>query len=219
MTAGTSLPITLIVPEGTILNPRPPAAVAGGNVETSQRVVDVILNALSSAMPAGVPAQSAGTMNNWTMGGTRADGTPFAYYETLGGGMGGRPSAPGLNAVQTHMTNTRNSPVESFERLYPVRVIALSLRTGTGGNGAYAGGTGLHKSILFLRPATVTLLTERRRIAPGGVLTGTDGAAGHNVLVHDGVAMTIPGKGTIDVVAGDTLTIMTPAGGGYGSAT
>ncbi|MFM2308837.1 MAG: hypothetical protein RLY87_958 [Chloroflexota bacterium] len=216
MTAGTLIPVEIDIPLGSLLNPLPPAAVAGGNVETSQRVVDVVLRALSHAIPASVPAQSAGTMNNWTMGGTRADGTPFAYYETLGGGMGGRPTAPGLHAVQTHMTNTRNSPIESFERLYPVRVRELSIRFGSGGSGRYHGGAGLQKSVLFLRPATVTVLTERRRIAPAGASEGNDGASGQNSLVHDGVEVQLPGKGSIEVAAGDTLIIKTPAGGGYG---
>jgi N-methylhydantoinase B len=217
MTAGTSLPICIIVPTGSILNPLPPAAVAGGNVETSQRVVDVVLHALSQAIPQSVPAQSAGTMNNWTMGGTRSDGSPFAYYETLGGGMGARPAQPGLAAVQTHMTNTRNSPVESFERLYPVRVTELSIRTGTGGSGFQDGGAGICKSIQFLQPATVTLLTERRTRAPSGTEGGENGALGQNRLTRDGVTTTLPGKGFVEVQTGDILTLLTPAGGGYGT--
>ena len=216
MTAGTSLPICIIVPTGSILNPLPPAAVAGGNVETSQRVVDVVLHALSQAIPQSVPAQSAGTMNNWTMGGSRSDGSPFAYYETLGGGMGARPAQPGLAAVQTHMTNTRNSPVESFERLYPVRVTELSIRTGTGGSGFQDGGAGICKSIQFLQPATVTLLTERRTRAPSGTEGGENGALGQNLLTRDGVTTTLPGKGFVEVQTGDILTLLTPAGGGYG---
>jgi N-methylhydantoinase B len=155
MSAGTMQPISVVVPSGTILNPLPPAAVAGGNVETSQRVVDTVLRALSHAIPDRVPAQSAGTMNNWTMGGTRSDGSPFAYYETLGGGMGARPRADGLSAVQTHMTNTRNSPIEAFERVYPVRVEALAIRAASGGSGQQRGGDGLVKVVTFLRPATV----------------------------------------------------------------
>ncbi len=219
MTAGTSLPITILIPPGSILNPVPPAAVAGGNVETSQRVVDVVLRALSIAIPDRVPAQSAGTMNNWTMGGTRADGSPFAYYETLGGGMGARPDASGLHAVQTHMTNTRNSPVESFERIYPVRVESLCIQTDSGGKGMHSGGNGLRKTIRFLRPATVTVLTERRVIAPAGGEGGESGMRGQNTLLRDGIEIRLPGKGTVEVQADDALTIQTPAGGGYGQPT
>lgn len=215
MTAGTAQPLTIIVPEGSILNPRSPAPVAGGNVETSQRVVDTVLRALGQAIPDRVPAQSAGTMNNWTMGGTRADGTAFAYYETLGGGMGGRATGAGLSAVQTHMTNTRNSPIEAFERVYPVRVESLAIRTASGGAGRAHGGDGLRKSITFLRAATVSLLTERREVAPAGMQSGADGSPGCNTLTHDGVTRALPGKGTFDVAPGDTLTIETPAGGGY----
>jgi N-methylhydantoinase B len=219
MTAGTSEPISFVIPVGSILNPLPPAAVAGGNVETSQRVVDVVLRALSTAIPDRVPAQSAGTMNNWTMGGLRADGSPFAYYETLGGGMGARPTADGLNAVQTHMTNTRNSPVEAFERLYPVRVQELSIRRGSGGDGSHSGGAGLTKRILFVQPATVTLLTERRRLQPAGSRGGDNGAEGQNLLMHADTVVQLSGKGSVEVHAGDVLTIETPGGGGHGQST
>ncbi len=219
MTAGTSEPITFVIPVGSILHPLPPAAVAGGNVETSQRVVDVVLRALSAVIPDRIPAQSAGTMNNWTMGGVRADGSPFSYYETLGGGMGARPDAAGLHAVQTHMTNTRNSPVEAFERLYPVRVQELSIRRNSGGRGAHPGGAGLTKRIFFLRPATVTVLTERRRIHPAGSVGGAPGAAGENTLDHAGTVLRLAGKGSFDVHTGDILTIQTPGGGGHGQST
>ena len=215
--AGLYRPLRWVIPFQSILNPAPPAAVAGGNVETSQRVVDVILHALSHALPNIIPAQSAGTMNNWTMGGTRFDGTPFAYYETLGGGMGARATAAGLDAVQTHMTNTRNTPVEAFERLYPVRVESLSIRTASGGKGRHTGGHGLRKAIRFLVPTTLTVLTERRRYAPRGAQGGSAGALGVNTLITD-ITMQLPGKGSIDVPAGALFIIETPAGGGFGHA-
>jgi N-methylhydantoinase B len=213
--AGLYRPLQWTIPYRSVLNPAPPAAVAGGNVETSQRVVDVILRALAIALPDIIPAQSAGTMNNWTMGGMRHDGTPFAYYETLGGGMGARAHAPGLDAVQTHMTNTRNTPVEAFERLYPVRVESLSIRDGSGGRGLHCGGDGLRKAVRFLVPVTLTVLTERRVNAPQGVQGGQSGAPGANTLIND-AATKLPGKGSIDVAAGSLFVIETPAGGGFG---
>lgn len=214
--AGLYRPLTWTIPYRSILNPAPPAAVAGGNVETSQRVVDVMLHALAVAIPTDIPAQSAGTMNNWTMGGTRGDGTPFAYYETLGGGMGARSHAPGLDAVQTHMTNTRNTPVEAFERLYPVRVESLAIRLGSGGHGRQRGGHGLRKAIRFLVPVTLTVLTERRRFAPQGAQGGEPGACGINTLIGQ-ETVSLPGKGSIDVDAGSVFIIETPAGGGFGN--
>jgi N-methylhydantoinase B len=214
--AGLYRPLHWHIPHGSLLNPLPPAAVAGGNVETSQRVVDAVLQALAQAIPDRIPAQSAGTMNNWTMGGVRSDGTPFAYYETLGGGMGARPRAPGLSAVQTHMTNTRNTPVEAFERLYPVRVETLAIRSGSGGGGMHRGGDGLYKAVRFLVPATVTVLSERRVFAPQGHLGGAPGACGINLLEQHGVCVDIGGKGTHAVQNGDVLHLYTPAGGGYG---
>jgi N-methylhydantoinase B len=216
--AGAFRPLQWHIPPGSLLNPPAGVAVAGGNVETSQRVVDVIYRALAQAIPHRIPAQSTGTMNNWTMGGTRVDGTPFAYYETLGGGMGARSTANGLTAVQTHMTNTRNTPIELFERIYPVRVHALRVRAQSGGDGQYVGGDGLHKSIEFLVPTMVTLLTERRVFAPAGACGGADGRVGANTLVFpDGMIM-VMGKGSVGLPAGARLTIETPGGGGYGEA-
>ncbi len=215
-TAGLYRPIKWIVPYRSLLNPAPPAAVAGGNVETSQRVVDVILRALANALPQTIPAQSAGTMNNWTMGGTRLDGSPFAYYETLGGGMGARPTAHGLDAVQTHMTNTRNTPVEALERLYPVLVESLSIRTNSGGQGHMRGGDGIRKELRMLQPVTLTVLTERRINAPNGSAGGGDGRCGVNTLIIDDKEVQMPGKGSIDLPAGALFRIETPGGGGYG---
>jgi N-methylhydantoinase B len=218
--AGVYRPLTWNIPSGSILNPLPPAAVAGGNVETSQRVVDAMLAALAQAIPTRIPAQSAGTMNNWTMGGMRHDHTPFAYYETLGGGMGARSTVAGLDAVQTHMTNTRNTPVEAFERLYPVRVTQLAIRRDSGGLGLFKGGAGLCKSIQFLVPVTVTLLTERRHYAPRGTFGGSDGACGQNMHSNAaGESVPLPGKGTFELPADITLHLLTPGGGGYGEST
>jgi N-methylhydantoinase B len=216
--AGAFVPLAIHVPEGTVLNPRPPAAVAGGNVETAQRVVDVLLGALAQAAPDRVPAASAGTMNNWTFGGLRPDGTPFAYYETLGGGMGARPTLDGLSGVQVHMTNTLNTPVEAFERQFPVRVRCYGLRRGSGGAGLRRGGDGLIREIEFLEPATVSILSERRARAPYGLRGGQSGQPGSNTLTRAGAARILGGKATVEVEAGDLLRIETPGGGGWGAA-
>lgn len=213
--AGVYRPLQWTIPYRSVLNPAPPAAVAGGNVETSQRVVDVILRALSLALPDIIPAQSAGTMNNWTMGGTRLDGTPFAYYETLGGGMGARATAPGLDAVQVHMTNTRNTPVEAFERLYPVRVESLAIRPDSGGHGRHRGGHGLRKAVRFLVPVTLTVLTERRTHAPLGTHGGAPGLPGVNTLVSES-SVQLLSKGSFEAAAGSLFVIETPSGGGFG---
>lgn len=216
--AAASPLLTLSVPPGSLLNPRPPAAVAGGNVETSQRVVDVVFGALAQAIPERVPAASAGTMNNWTCGGQHPHtGAPFAYYETLGGGMGARSHAHGLDGAQVHMTNTLNTPIEALERLYPLRVRRYGLRSESGGAGQWRGGAGLIREIEFLAPATISLLTERRTHSPYGVHGGTPGATGRNTLVRpDGSEHPLPGKTTLRVEAGDCLRIETPGGGGYG---
>ncbi|MDZ4700253.1 MAG: hydantoinase B/oxoprolinase family protein, partial [Rhodothermales bacterium] len=202
---------------GCLVNARPPAAVAGGNVETSQRIVDVALGALAQAMPDRVPAASQGTMNNLTIGGARADRTPFAYYETIGGGMGAGPNADGLSGVQVHMTNTRNTPVEALEMNYPFRVTRYALRAGSGGAGFHNGGDGIVREYLFLGPATVTMLSERRRQGPPGLAGGQDGTTGRNTLIHpDGAETPLPGKFSRRFEAGDRLRIETPGGGGWG---
>jgi N-methylhydantoinase B len=213
--------LTLHIPHGTLLNPAPPAAVAGGNVETSQRVVDVVFGALAQALPERIPAASAGTMNNWTCGGVHpSTGIPFAYYETLGGGMGARPYADGLDGLQTHMTNTLNTPVEALERQFPFRVQRYGLRRGSGGAGQWRGGEGLIREIAFLAPATISLLTERRTHAPYGLHGGSPGAMGQNTLVHpDGSEELLPGKVTRTVAAGEVLRLETPGGGGIGEKT
>ncbi|ELY80106.1 hydantoinase B/oxoprolinase family protein [Natrinema gari] len=202
-------PVRVSAPEGTLLNPNPPAAVVGGNVETSQRVTDVVFTALAGAAPDRVPAQGQGTMNNLTIG--ARDGS-FTYYETIGGGFGARAGRDGMDGVQVGMTNTLNTPVESLETEYPLRVDRYALRDGSGGRGRFRGGLGLERTVTVEEPATVSLLTERRRHAPTGVAGGESGATGENLI--DGEA--VPAKTTIDVDAGTTVTVRTPGGGGHG---
>jgi len=209
--AGAFRPISLEAPAGCLLNARPPAAVAAGNVETSTRVVDVVTGALARALPELLPAASHGSMNNLAMGADRP-GNRWDYYETIGGGMGAGASGGGLSGVQTHMTNTLNSPVEVLEGRYPVRVRRYALRRGSGGGGRRAGGDGLVREYEFLAPAQVSLLTERRRHAPWGIAGGEAGAPGRNLL--NGQAL--PPKCQFDVQAGDRLRIETPGGGGFG---
>lgn len=213
---GCMEPVSISVPAGSILNPLAPAAVAAGNVETSQRIVDALFGALAQLAPQRIPAASQGTMNNLTLGGYSAEhGRVFAYYETMGGGMGARPGADGLSGVHVHMSNTRNTPVEGLEMELPLRIRRYALRHGSGGVGCYHGGDGLCREICFLAPATVTLLTERRRTAPYGLHGGEPGAVGVNMLEREGVATELPAKTTFDVQANDVLIICTPGGGGF----
>jgi N-methylhydantoinase B len=218
--AGTFAPIQVHVPHGSLLDPRPPHAVAGGNVETSQRVVDVVFGALAQALPGRVPAASQGTMNNVTFGGRDpSTGESFAYYETVGGGAGGGPDGPGESGVQSHMTNTLNTPVEALEYALPIRVTRYGLEQGSGGAGYHKGGDGLRRDIRFLVSAQASLLSERRRFAPYGLEGGQPGQSGHNVVIRaDGVELDLPGKATFDLEAGDTLSLRTPGGGGWGKA-
>ena len=202
-------PVAVHAPEGTLLNPRPPAAVVGGNVETSQRVTDVVFAALAAAAPERVPAMGQGTMNNLVVGNRE-----FAYYETIGGGTGAGPDSDGLSGVQVGMTNTLNTPVEALEAEYPLRVDRYEIRRGSGGAGHHRGGDGLVRSVTVEADATVSLLTERRRHAPRGFAGGEDGATGRNVV--DGEE--VPSKVTKDVAAGTTVTVETPGGGGHGAA-
>lgn len=208
---GAFRPIRLQVPEGSLLNARRPAAVAAGNVETSSRVVDVLLAALAPALPDRIPAASQGTMNNIAMG-SHAAAAAWDYYETLAGGMGGGPRHPGRSAVQTHLTNTRNTPIEVLESRYPVRVRRYALRRGSGGAGTHPGGDGLVREYEFLARAQVTLLTERRRHCPWGLAGGRPGACGRNLLN----GQPLPSKVAMTVQAGDRLRIETPGGGGWG---
>src|SRR3989441_3031367 len=219
MNHGTFAPVTVIAPEGTVVNARQPAAVAQGNVETSQRITDVVFGALATALPDIVPAASQGTMNNITAGGIDPrTGQPFAYYETMGGGMGARPELDGLSAVHTHMSNTLNTPVEAFEYAYPMRVNAYSLRDHSGGKGASRGGDGLVRELAFEVPTEVTLLTERRSTQPYGLQGGEPGMRGENRLQHGGQEKVLPGKVHFQATPGDRLTILSPGGGGWGKS-
>ena len=202
-------PVSVSAPEGSVLNPNPPAAVVGGNVETSQRVMDVTLAALAEAAPGEVPAGGQGTMNNLIIGDRTGD---FTYYETIGGGFGARPGKDGMDGVQVGMTNTLNTPVEAMETEYPLRVERYALRPSSGGDGRYRGGLGLERTVTVETDATVSLLTERRRTAPAGIDGGEDGATGENLIDGDPV----PAKASVDVETGTTVSVRTPGGGGHG---
>jgi N-methylhydantoinase B len=214
---GSFVPVEVIIPPDSVLSPQFPAAVAAGNVETSQRIVDVILGALASALPSRIPAASQGTMNNFTFGGI-VDGQPFVFYETIGGGHGAAPTGDGIGGRHSHMTNTRNTPVEAFEYAYPVRILAYGLRDASGGTGKQRGGDGVRRVYEFLSPATVSFLCERRIIAPYGLHGGSPGQVGINRLVRAGVEEVLGGKHTRQVEPGDQIIIETPGGGGWGSA-
>ncbi len=217
LNAGCFAPITVIAPQGTIVNARPPHAVACGNLETSQRIVDVVFGALAQAMPDVVPAASQGTMNNLTLGGVDpATGEPFAYYETIAGGMGARPGADGIDAVQVHMTNTLNTPIEALEFSYPMRIERYEITPGTGGRGRFGGGNGLRRDVRLLCDATGTLLCDRRDHAPYGLLGGEPGRVGKNALIRDGRRRALAGKVQLNLKAGDVLSVQTPGGGGHG---
>jgi N-methylhydantoinase B len=215
--SGCLVPIQVIAPPGTVVNALSPAPVAGGNVETSQRIVDVLLGALAKACPDRIPAASQGTMNNVTIGGwdPRYD-KPFTYYETIGGGMGASIDANGPSALHSHMTNTLNTPVEALEYAYPLRVVQTSIREYSGGTGEFNGGDGIIREIESLVEAQVSLLTERRRFPPYGLSGGCPGLPGENLIIQSGNAKPLPGKGTTILNNGDRLVIKTPGGGGFG---
>ena len=220
-TAGILRPLTLTAPEGSIVAARLPAAVAGGNVETSQRIVDVLLRALAQAVPHRIPAASAGTMSNLTIGGLDPrTGQPYTYYETAAGGMGARPTLDGISGVQTHMTNSLNTPVEALEYAYPFRVVRYAYRDGSGGAGQFTGGDGLIREIELLADAEVTLLADRRVFQPYGLHGGDDGAAGKACLLNskDGTEKELPGKFSRRVSKGDRIRLQTPGGGGWGKS-
>jgi N-methylhydantoinase B len=221
--SGCLAPIEVIAPPGTVVNALSPAPVAGGNVETSQRIVDVLLGALAQACPDKVPAASQGTMNNVTIGGytisptslgkldsgdPNEKGKQFAYYETIGGGMGARPNSDGPSALHSHMTNTLNTPIEALEYAYPLRVLKYEVRAGSGGYGKFRGGDGIVRTLQVLADCQVTLLSERRKIPPYGLDGGEP--------IRGGEEFPLPGKGTLDLRSGDVLVIRTPGGGGYG---
>ncbi|MEX2252161.1 MAG: hydantoinase B/oxoprolinase family protein [Acidimicrobiia bacterium] len=208
---GCYRPLQLIAPEGSIVNARFPAAVAAGNVETSQRIADVLLGALAQAAPDRVPAASQGTMNNVLIG-----NDDFAYYETVGGGQGGRPGKPGQSGIHTGMTNTENTPIESLDTHYPFRVEKYTLRRGSGGAGRFPGGEGIQRDIVFEAAATLSLMGERRRHRPWGLAGGEPGEPGEDWLVRRGDRTRLPGKTTVEVEPGDRLVVLTPGGGGWG---
>ena len=219
LNSGPLRALKIKVSDNSILNAKYPSAVAGGNVETSQRVVDVVFGALSKAVPEKIQAASAGTMNNITFGGkSSTDGKEFTYYETIGGGMGGRKGQDGVSAIQTHMTNTLNTPVESLEKELPVMIESYSVREGSGGPGKYRGGNGIVREFRFLTEAEVTLITERRVNKPWGVNGGGDGKCGINTLIDStGRKKRLDAKCTFHVDRDDIVRIETPGGGGWGS--
>lgn len=217
---GVRRAVTLVAPEGCLVNAQSPHAVSGGNVETSQRITDVMLGALAQAAPGLIPAASQGTMNNLLVGGIdERKGTPFVYYETISGGMGGGPIGPGASAVQSHMTNTLNTPVEALEYAFPLRVRRYSVRRGSGGRGAHAGGDGVVRELEFLTPAHVTIISERRGTRPYGLNGGGDGEPGRNLLHRDGAPTQVGAKAELDVLPGDRFTVETPGGGAWGAPT
>lgn len=210
--AGLMEPIDVIAPSGTVVNANPPASVAGGNVETSQRIVDTLFRALSQALPDRIPAASQGTMNNLTIGGIDANGQEFSYYETVAGGMGARPALDGMSGVHTHMTNSLNTPAEALEYAYPLRVREYRLRRGSGGRGKQRGGDGVVREIETLVPARMSLLADRRKRGPYGLNGGADGEPGRNQIN----TQTVAAKGSHELKAGDRIRIESPGGGGWG---
>ena len=218
-TAGLMQPIQVIAPEGTVVNAQPPAAVAGGNVETSQRIVDVLLRALAQAIPDRIPAAASGTMNNLTIGGIDSQtGQPFAYYETVAGGMGARPGKPGVSGVHTHMTNSLNTPAEALEYAYPLRVRRYSFRRGSGGGGKHRGGDGIIREIEVLTDCEVTLLADRRTRGPWGLAGAEAGLAGKTSVIRSSDSIEeMAGKFSTRLRKGERIRIESPGGGGWGT--
>ncbi len=221
--AGVMAPIDVVAPEGPVVNAVHPAAVAGGNVETSQRIVDVLFKALAKALPNRIPAASQGTMNNLTIGGIDPRpgslGREFSYYETVAGGMGARPEQAGISGIHTHMTNSLNTPAEALEYAYPLRVREYRIRKGSGGKGKQNGGDGVIREIETLAPARMSLLADRRKRAPYGLSGGEDGKPGKATIIRkDGRSRKIGSKGSWGLEAGDRVRIESPGGGGFGKA-
>ncbi len=215
--AGLMRPVEVSAPAGSIVNARYPAATAAGNVETSQRIVDVLLRALAEALPDVIPAASSGTMNNLSIGATHPEsGQPLTYYETIGGGMGAGPRGDGNSGIHTHMTNSLNTPVEAVERYFPFRVREYRLRFGSHGRGRHRGGDGVIRSLEMLADCQVTLLSERRKHAPWGLQGGRDGKKGSNLLISRGKRKRLPGKFSLRLNRGELLVVETPGGGGWG---
>ncbi len=220
-TAGLMRPVRLLAPQGTVVNATAPAAVAGGNVETSQRIVDVLLRALARVLPDRIPAASSGTMNNLTIGGmdTRfEDPAPFTYYETVAGGSGASAVHDGVSGVHTHMTNSLNTPAEALEYAYPFRITHYGLREGSGGGGLHRGGDGIIRELEVLTDASVTVLSDRRKLRPYGLSGGDGGAAGRTLVSRqDGSVETLPAKGNTRLKARERVRVETPGGGGWGT--
>ncbi len=215
--AGCLRPIEVITQKGSLVDATFPSPVVGGNVETSQRIVDVILGALAKALDKTIPAASQGTMNNIAIGGIdERTGEPFTYYETLGGGMGATFNSHGESAIHSHMTNTLNTPIEALEYSYPFMVEKYSIRQQSGGTGRFCGGDGLIRSIKLLSDAEITVLSERRILSPYGLKGGQNGKQGKNIIIKDSKTVEMPHKFNIKVKKGDMLIIETPGGGGYG---
>jgi N-methylhydantoinase B len=209
--------LSVIVPEGTVLNARSPAAVVGGNVETSQRIVDTLLKAFAKILPDRIPAASQGTMNNLIIGGTDQTGQPFTFYETIGGGAGGRPTKDGIDGIHSHMTNTMNTPIEEIEVRYPLIVERYAFREGSNGNGRFRGGLGIIRQFRTKVPVVVSLLGERQKVAPWGLAGGKDGKNGkYYIETQDGKTIILPGKTTIQMESEDVIVIETPGGGAWG---
>lgn len=220
-TAGLMRPFQVIAPSGAVVNAQRPAAVAGGNVETSQRIVDVLLRALAKVLPDRIPAASSGTMNNLTIGGIdsrQGSPRPFAYYETIAGGAGAGAAHDGASGVHTHMTNSLNTPAEALEYGYPMRVTQYSLRRGSGGMGASRGGEGIVREIQLLTDADVTLLSDRRKTQPYGLSGGRSGSHGRTSVIRGEQVQELPGKSSTALRCGDRIRVETPGGGGWGSA-
>lgn len=217
-TAGLMRPVRVSAPQGTVVNALAPAAVAGGNVETSQRIVDVLLRALAPVLPERIPAASSGTMNNLTIGGIDPrSNLPYTYYETIAGGLGGSPSGAGASGHHAHMTNSLNTPIEALEYAYPFHMVRYALRRGSGGAGKHRGGDGLVREIELLGDAQVTLLADRRHTHPWGLAGGDAGATGQTTAIVNDTEQVLPGKCTRELLAGNRLRIESPGGGGWGS--
>jgi N-methylhydantoinase B len=214
---GVLRPIRIVVPEGTVVNARFPAAVAAGNVETSQRIVDVLLKALGQVIPARIPAASSGTMNNLTLGGVDPrDNSVFSYYETIAGGMGACGHKNGTSGVHTHMTNSLNTPVEALEYAFPFRVRRYKLRRNTGGRGRYRGGNGILRELEMLTSVDATILSDRRKTRPYGLAGGEPGKPGRTTIAGHGRKRRLGSKSRFSVRAGERIVVETPGGGGWG---
>ncbi|UCH90248.1 MAG: hydantoinase B/oxoprolinase family protein [Thermoplasmata archaeon] len=210
-------PIRINIPSGTILNPREGAAVSAGNVETSQRVADLIFSALAPALPEKLGGQSQGTMNNTVIGGPNPSGGEFSYYETIGGGEGALPYRAGQSGIQVHMTNTANTPIEALESIFPLRVESYEFISGSGGSGVHRGGDGLRRALRVLVDGTVlSIQSERRKFTPKGSFGGEDGRVGKNYLIRNGKKIPLPGKTITNLLKNDVVVIESPGGGGYG---